>query len=477
MKLGVILRGQIYYLFILLSLVAQLWAQQASSNAQPIVLKNATVIDVKSGKLLPATTVIVSGNRIAAIGMSKKVRIPPNATVIDATGKYLIPGLWDMHAHALTDSRYEWAFPMLIANGVTGIREMGSNLAPEKINQVRRDVADGKILGPRFGALTYQILDGAGTQLITATPVRNPDEARQFVRDYKRLGADFIKPYNLLSRETYLAMVDEARRQKIPLEGHVPFSVTAEEASDLGQITIEHNFGVLFSTSRNKEELLKSVRDEPNRWPLFESKAAATFDEQKAKALFQRLVRNGTWSCPTIIVYRQIIHFNDEKFFLNNPGMKYVPAQLKERWHTQFETVRQINLNAENEKRWEMRSRLVPMMHEAGIRLIAGTDMGALYVLPGFSLHDELQLMVEAGLSPLEVLQSATISPAKFLGKEKDFGTIEKGKIADLVLLDANPLENITNSKRISAVVLNGHYLPHEALEKLLEDAETSAKK
>lgn len=449
-------------------------AAQVTQNIS-IVFNHVNVIDVKSGRAKSDTTVIVTGNRIAAVG--KKVKIPKNAEIIDAGGKFLIPGLWDMHAHTLTDNRFEWVFPLLVANGVTGVREMGSNLSPEKINQIRQDVADGKIPGPRFGALTYRILDGAGTQINTATAVSTPDEARQFVRDYKRLGADFIKPYNLLSRETYLAMVDEARRQKIPLEGHVPFSMTAEEVSDLGQATIEHNFGVLFSVARESEEILKSLRAAPNRWTVLEANAAATFDEQKAARLFKRFARNGTWVCPTIIVYRQIIHWDDEGFFLNDSRMKYISRSLRERWHTQFEQGRVNNLDADNKKRWEMRSRMVPIAYRSGVRLIAGTDTGALYVIPGFSLHDELELMVEAGLSPLAVLQSATINPTRFLGKEKTLGTIEKGKLADLVLLDANPLVDIHNTTKISAVVLNGRFFDRKSLDKMLSDVEANAKK
>jgi imidazolonepropionase-like amidohydrolase len=333
------------------------------------------------------------------------------------------------------------------------------------------------LLGPRFGALTYKILDGLGTQTYTATAVTTPEEGRQFVRTYKQLGADFIKPYNLLSREVYLAIIDEAKRLKIPVEGHVPFSMTAEEVSDLGQLTIEHNFDVLISTSSDEDALRRVTRANPGQWPAIEAKAAGAFDEQKAKDLFARFVRHRTWSCPTIIVYRQIIHLDDESFFLNDSQMKYIPLSQRERWHQTFEQIRQVNLNAENKKRWEMRSRIVGMMHRAGVRLIAGTDSGAIYVIPGFSIHDELQLMVDAGLSTLTVLQAATINPAKFLGKEKEFGTIEKGKLADLVLLEANPLKNIKNTRRIAAVVLNGQYLPKESLQRMLEDVEAKVNK
>ena len=218
------------------------------------------------------------------------------------------------------------------------------------------------------------------------------------------------------------------------------------------------------------------MRADPRRWGAIEAKAAATFDEQKTKHLFATFVRNGTWSCPTIIVYSPIIHLSDEGFFLNRSEMKYIPQSMRDRWHQTFEQIRQVSRDVDNRKRWQMRSQIVGMMHRAGVELIAGTDMGAGYVIPGFSMHEELQLMVDAGLSTLTVLQSATINAVKFLGKEKDLGTIDKGKLADLILLEGNPLDNIKNTRRIAAVIVNGRYLPKQTLQRMLDDVEARVK-
>lgn len=457
-----------FLIFLFLPLAAE--AQERNST---VVFRNVTLIDMRSEQPKPNMTVVVSGTRISKIG--KNIKIPKNAQIIDASGKYLIPGLWDMHAHAVNIRHESW-FPMLIANGVTGIRDLGSPLPLEKINEIRGAVSDGKILGPRIGAVAGRIVNGVGGDA-SHEIVSTPEEGRQLVRRYKQQGADFIKPYNLLAQETYLAILDEAKRQKMPVEGHVPFSMTAEETSDLGQIIIEHNFGVLLSASRAEDELRKASQTEPNRWASFEAKAAVAFDEQKAKTLFARFVRNGTWSCPTIIAYRQLLYFDNESIFLNDDRMKYIPQPVRERWHTAFVQRSQINMNADNKTRWKMRSRIVGMMHRMGVRLLAGTDMADLYIIPGFSLHDELQLMVEAGLSPLTALQTATINPAKFLGKEKEFGTIEKGQFADLILLDANPLADISNTKKINAVVVNGRLLDRKTLDKLLTDVEAATSK
>jgi hypothetical protein len=188
--------------------------------------------------LKPDQTVIVTGNHITAVGRAGRVKVPAGVQVIDATGKFLIPGLWDMHAHALSEGRYEWVFPLLIANGVTGVREMGNDLPFERINQIREEILEGKILGPRFGAITGRILDGPGTKLNVALEVGTAEEARSLVREYKRQGMDFVKPYDLLSREVYLAIVGEAKRQRIAVAGHVPFSMSAAEVSDCRKMRI-----------------------------------------------------------------------------------------------------------------------------------------------------------------------------------------------------------------------------------------------
>jgi cytosine/adenosine deaminase-related metal-dependent hydrolase len=235
-------------LLLLLSPTLALAQQKQSAQPQTLAFTHVTVIDVAASDagraLRPNQTVVVTGDRITAVG--NKVRIPQGAQVIDAAGKYLIPGLWDMHIHSFTDNGWEWLFTLLIANGVTGVRELGNRLPFERINQIRREVLEGKILGPRYGAVTARILDGPGSQILPSTVVETAEQARSLVREYKRQGMDFIKPYNLLSREVYLAILDEAKRQKMPVAGHVPLSLTAAEASDLGQISIELSITRMF---------------------------------------------------------------------------------------------------------------------------------------------------------------------------------------------------------------------------------------
>ena len=449
----------------------------------PLVFTHVTVVDVTGAPSKSEMTVIVAGNRIAAVGKPGRVRIPKDAQVVDASGKFLIPGLWDMHAHALTDNRYEWVFPLLIANGVTGVREMGNNLPYERTIQLRREIEEGKLLGPRFGAATARILDGAGTTLNVGIAVETANEGRSQVREYQRQGIDFIKPYNLLSREVYLAIVDEARRQKIPVAGHVPFSMTAAEVSDLGQKSIEHTTDLFISCSRDEAALRNELRaraqaggDSNDARRRAEMKAIAGYDERKAATLFARFVRNGTWQCPTLAVRRPSA-FADLKEAEADGRLKYIPSPVRESWRNRFTREFAPLELGQRRRRFEKTLEIVSALQQARVGILAGTDIPNPYVFPGFSLHDELILLVQSGLTPLEALRAATINPAEFLSLSDSLGTVEKGKIADLVLLEADPLENISNTQRISAVVVNGRYLPKQKLQKLLAGAEAVANK
>ena len=471
---------KITILFLILLLSGLTFAQMtAVPPSRPLVFTHVTVIDVTGAPSKSDMTVIVANNHIAAVGRTGKVRIPKNAQVVDASGKFLIPGLWDMHIHSFTDNGYEWLFPLLIANGVTGVRELGTRLPFERINQIRRETLEGTLLGPRYGAATARVPDGPGTQISPSIVVDTADQARSLVREYKQQGIDFIKVYNLLSREVYLAIIDEAKRQKMPVVGHVPFSVTASEVSDMGQISIEHFTDIFLSCSRDEDALreerrqasAKGLRVRPSS-PI-ETRATATYDQRKAAALSDRFARNGTWWCPTIILSSTV---PAERQREGDNRLKYIPAPTEERWRNALkESIRVIPSAEERKMRHQRKLEIVGLMHRTGVRLLAGTDAPNPYVFPGFSLHEELELFVQAGLSPLEAVQTATINPAKFLGKEKEFGTIEKGKLADLVLLEANPLENISHTRRINAVVVNGRYLPQGTLQKLLTEVEAIA--
>jgi hypothetical protein len=443
-----------------------------------LVIKNATIIDVINNKVINNRVVVIDGNRIISIG--SKSSIPKQAMIIDAKGKYLIPGLWDMHTHSLRKERIQYFFPLFIANGVTGIRDMASDMELKDIILLRNEIETSKIIGPRLGCITGKILDGPPRPDTTLfTYPADADAAKQIVRSYKQQGADFIKVYNMLAKDIYLSIATEAKKNNIPFAGHVPFSVTVTEASNAGQRSIEHLSDILISVSsneaalRNNKEASKSINAIQSSKKAMEVNfaAAQTYNEEKVKLLFSTFVRNETWQCPTLRNLQIVTTQADVNRLMNDSRTKYFPSSLKENW----KRVLALRVTGDSLQRalfFKQTLRLVADMKKAGVKMLAGTDLASNFLMPGFSLHDELALMVEAGLSPLEALQTATINPAIFLGKQGDLGTVEKGKLADLVLLDANPLENINNIRKINAVVVNGKLLQRSDLDSMLRQVE-----
>lgn len=467
-------------LFLLLSslLVPALSLAQRKQESQPTsyAFTHVTIIDATGAPPQPDMTLVVMGAHIGALGKDGKVRIPANAQVIDASGKFLIPGLWEMHAHTVGD----WFLPLYLANGITGVRDMGNDAQAEM--QLRRKWTESGTVSPRLVS-AGPIVDGPRPIWPFSIAVANAEEGRRAVSTIKR-DFDFVKVYSLLPREAYFAIADEAKKQKIPFAGHVPMSVSALEASDAGQKSIEHLEGVLLASSSDEAALMKKAADvlkqpdprtsaPPVRLALA-TRAMETYDEMKARQLFARFVKNGTWQVPTLTVLRALAYLDDPDF-IKDPRLKYVPAPFRLGWNPDND-FRLKGRTAEDwanvKKVYRKQLEIVGAMNRAGIALLAGTDTPNPYCFPGFSLHDELALLVQAGLTPMEALQTATRNPARFLGREKELGTIQTGKLADLVLLDANPLADIRNTQRINAVMLGGHLLKKEVLQKLLADVE-----
>jgi len=467
---------------------AQLWAvaiaqEQATGGASPstvraIYVTHVTVIDTENGKEIQDRTVIISGDRISEVRDSNGIKPPAGTKVVDGHGKYLIPGLWDMHVHAVVAERLDSMFPLFVANGVLGIRDMGTPMPLAEIEHLRQQTTNGTLLGPRIVA-AGPILDGRPKPTrANSLAINTPEEGRETVRRLKNGGADFIKVYSNLSRDTFLAIVDEAHKQNIPFSGHVPFSLSALEASDAGQKSMEHLWGIYLSCSNREEELRSEMLkggvnlSGSERVRLELDEAAASYDEHKAANVFTHLAKNGTWLVPTFTAVLQ-----DSEIFsvrvTTDPRLKYIPPAIQKRWSEAAAEGAAIK-----SKSFERKVQVVGAVHRAGVPLLAGTDAGWVqpYVYAGFSLHDELALLVRAGLTPSEALQTATINPARFLGMEKDLGTIERGKIANLVLLNADPLADIHNSAKILEVFLAGKEFDRPALDEMLKSAETAAK-
>jgi imidazolonepropionase-like amidohydrolase len=443
-------------------------------NAQGVVvIRDVTAIDMVGSTPKAGMTVIVEGNRIANIG--RKLKVPKSAAVIDGRGKFLIPGLWDMHSHFLFEQVRDPFMKLSIANGVTGVRDLGSEQL-DLLIEIRRSIAESKTVGPRIVA-AGPIVDGPKPVWPFSIPVANADEGRKAVQSLKTKGADFVKVYSLLSRDSYFAIADEAKKQKIPFAGHVPNTVTTAEASDAGQKSIEH-IRVYLDVSTDEQALRQERLDaeakgqsELNRVRGAQhARLLETFNEEKVRLLAGRFAKNGTWFVPTLTVHRSFAFFHDPAF-VADPRLKYMPEFLTGYWKTQRERMPE-EATKRNRVFYTRDLQVVGLMHEGGAKLLAGSDTMNPFIFPGFSLHDELALLVEAGLTPLEALRTATANPAAFLDMEKDLGTIEKGKFADLVLLDANPLSDIRNTTKINAVIANGRLFDRAALDALLSEAE-----
>lgn len=468
-------------LLLLFGLPELLVAQEKSQPPKPLVFTHVTVIDATGAPPQPDMTVVITGDRITALGKTGTVRIPQGALVVDATSKFLIPGLWDMHVH-VWDRAF---FPLFVANGVTGVRNVGiARTYQVRFEQWREEIASGALLGPRLVASGLTV-DGVATEA----------EARQAVRSLKKQGADFIKVWSVIPRTAYFALADEAQKQSLPLVGHVPFAVTPAEASAAGQKTIEHLTGVLLACSTREDELRKTVIEATAKPPLSDPDLVRflfffpppkdvfpTYSKKKAAELFSRFVRNGTWQVPTFTLWRSYA-FIEESRLANEGRLKYIPASLREEFDpspsSSANLVKEFTEEdvANAKLLFRKHLELAKVMHQHGVEFLTGTDAAAPYVIPGFSLHDELDILVQAGFNPMEALQAATRNSAKFLGRLDSLGTVETGKIADLVLLDANPLEDIRHAQKILAVVLDGRYFDRAALDKLLADVEAAAQK
>ncbi len=432
---------------------------------------HATVIDGTGAAAKPNQTAVISGDRITAVGPSSSVIIPRGARTIDATGRFLIPGLWDAHLH----TRYEGIdhLRLLVANGITSARNMSApwEYLP-KILSLREQIAKGERIGPQLLTAGPVLDGGLGGFRQTDETISTPDEGRQAVRRTRRDGADFVKVYNLLSRETYFAIAAEAAAQGLPFVGHVPFAISAGEASEAGQRSIEHMDNILWSSSTQEEQIREQAQDYARIANLVTPKLLVdSFSPAKLRALANHLKRKDTAVVPTLSLYRNRFESRRQNSFIaSTDRLQYVPQSYVEVWKGQ----RGRNSEEDAQMQFQQCLTVVRELHRAGVTILAGTDTGTGYQVPGISLHDELALLVQAGLSPMAALQAATRNPARTF-KLADQGTIEKGMRADLVLLDANPLDHIENIRKIRTVVAAGRVFDRQELDAILADIQSSA--
>jgi Amidohydrolase family len=445
---------------------------QSARDTKILVITHVTVIDATGALPKPDVTVTIRGGRIAGIEKASN-KLPKGAQLIDGHGKFLIPGLWDMHVHTnfgdwLPGGR-EIILPLFVANGVTGVRDMGGDL--HQLLEWRKQIDAGTILGPRM-VVSGPMIDGAPPHFPASVPVSIAAEGRKAVDDLKLGGADFIKVQSYIPRDAYFAVADESKKQDMIFVGHVPDAIRASEASNAGQKSIEHFTGIFEGCSTIEDELLKGPKG-PRR-------VLETYSEPKCAALISLLAKNSTWQVPTL-VWERGQWLIDDIDLSQSPGAQYAAATWRNKTYKQFteSILKELDTDPLSYRRQFVAKELemTLAMHRAGVPLMAGTDTAAgVYVIPGFSLHQELELFVKAGLTPVEALQTATLNPSKFLGRTHDSGTVETGKLADLVLVDASPLDDIRNTQKISAVVLGGRYFSRADLDAILKNVETAAR-
>jgi hypothetical protein len=438
---------------------------RASASVGVTALRGVTLVD--SAGVRGDATIVLADNKILAVG-SCDLPLPRGSTVLDLAGKFVIPGLWDMHVHGAYLERI--TLPLCLVNGVTGIREMWG-VAP--IYELRERIERGEVFGPQL-VVASTIIDGPHSTLPFALVANTPDEGRQAVRDAKTQGADFVKVYSYLNRPTLAAIADECARQDLTFAGHCSNHVALGDASSLGQRTFEHMYGLPLATSTREGELRQAIADLPldpaNSFGWFkqvlelERQAALSHSRTKAAQLAKRLRHNGSALCPTMVAMR--VYASPADRFVNDPRMKYMPAFYRDFWRDGLKnwapvTPREIRQQAEF---LERRMDQVAEMHSQGVEVLLGTDAGNPYVFAGFSVHDELELLVEAGLSPKAALQAGTRN-----------GTVRPGEAANLVVLDGNPLKDIRNTQRIHAVLTGGRVLGSAERRQLLADVEKAA--
>ena len=438
----------------------------------PIYITHVNVIDTETGKESSNQTVVISGGRISEVKDSKDIKPRADAKIVDGTGKYLIPGLWDMHVHTWF---YESTYPLYIANGVTGVRDM---FGPPDANKFRRELAARTVVAPHF-YLASPIVDGHPAVWPDSIEVTSADQAKTVVDEQKQKGADFIKVYSRLSPEAYFAILAESARVGIPAEGHVPVQVSAWQASDAKQKSFEHLNGIALACSAREQDLQRKIVPTLTikERVAMTAEAVRSYSESKCDDLFARLKANRNWQVPTLTVLRSFGLLNDPEF-AHDQRLRYFGGKYRD-WLTAKDDVRLKSWTADDlafqREQFRFSEKLVGAMFRSGVPLLAGTDTGNPYCFPGFSLHDELALLVESGLTPLAALQAATRNAAMFMNATDRYGSVSKGKVADLVLLDADPLQDIHNTTKASEVFLDGKEFNRTALDSLLKAAETAA--
>ncbi|MEY2819501.1 MAG: hypothetical protein RL275_2964 [Chloroflexota bacterium] len=426
-------------------------------------ITDVTVVDVEKGALIPNQTVLIMNNRVDKIGLQGEMPIPSDAQVVNGHGLYLIPGLVDAHVHYF-DAPITGR--VLIANGVLLVRDMG--MPNEYILPLRDELNQGKILGPEMIATGY-ILDGDPPMIPQISMgIKTPEEAKMAVRKQADAGVDMIKVYSILEKDVFLAILAEADACGLKVVGHVPESIYIEDAAAAGLDSAEHWFGF--------EKIIARLLGEPVRLTFSGMSSQMHYfdrldevDPAMLEKVYQNLRESGLTVVPTVVTFKNFPsqHTLEAANILHG---EYITSELFNIWRSQWSG--QSNIP---ESIWQNWARMVAGMHRSGIPLMVGTDLMVPGIVPGFAVHDEMEIWQEAGIPAVEILRSATLIPANFMGLGDRLGSIREGKTASMILLRGNPLQDIRNAQQIEGVFLRGVYYDREALDRFLDEAKAMA--
>jgi hypothetical protein len=463
----------------------------APQDPADLALTHVNVVDVQNGRLVPDQTVLIRGGRIARVAAASDLREPSATRVVDGRGKYVIPGLFDMHAHLTLSGRAnEVEFPLFIAHGVTGVRVMGADCrlpAPgntgclESHRDWQRQIEAGTLLGPRLLALGSWPVNGA-SGITDAMPAyfkaNSAEDGQQLARYFKQRGVDFIKIYGGIPRAGFLGLAEEARKLNLPFAGHEPSGLSALELSNAGMRSLEHSRIFLLNCFSGADSLRQGLLRLPGT--ALRRRLVDGYDPAICADVFRTFARNRTYITPTHLT-RRMDAFAHDSAYRADPRMRFIPPVQRFRWLADASQMVFQDSSAAGRRSFMDAYRkgleLTGTAHRAGVPIMLGTDAGDSFVFPGASVHDELEELIRAGLSPPEALRAATLNGAEFLGRTADLGAVEASRFADLVLLEANPLNNIRNTRAIWAVVFRGQLLDRATLDGMLAGVEASAKR
>lgn len=447
-----------------------------------LLLRNVTVVDVARGRTVRGRDVLVKGDRIVDVVRTGRASVSGSARVIDGRGAFVIPGLWDMHAHLFMQlDPLRQQLPLFTAFGVTGIRVMNTPMltgALARYREIEGQIARGELVGPRILAVGSWVVNGAAG-VTDAMPAyykaRTEVEGRQLANHLKTLGYDFIKIYGGIPREGYLGLTDEARRLGIPFAGHEPAAMSAIEISNAGQRSVEHSRIFLLNCWPGADSM--RLRLHTANATVLRQRMVDEYSPRTCGEVFRTFATNGTYITPTHVT-RKMDAFADDDAYRADARLRYIPMRQQMGWYTDANGMVASDPSPAGRKSfmdfYRKGLELTSAAYRAGVPVMLGTDAGDSFVIPGASVHDELGELVKGGLSPAEALRAATLSGATFLGRTAEFGGVQAGRVADLVLLDANPLADIGNTRRIRTVIRGGRVFERAALDSMLASVEST---